>query len=154
MSASRTAVLGAGAWGTTFAQVLADAGAEEVVVWGRRAEVTDAIAHRHESPGYLPGVRLPDQVGATTDAAAALSGADLVVLAVPVQQLRATLARAEGIAAFMVFPDRTLIEMARQKPVDLWALRAVHCVGERKRDAYGEKFVAAIGEFLGHPPAA
>jgi ATP-dependent DNA helicase RecQ len=68
--------------------------------------------------------------------------------------LRATLARAEGIAAFMVFPDRTLIEMARQKPVDLWALRTVHGVGERKREAYGERFVAAIGEFLTHPPAA
>ena len=68
--------------------------------------------------------------------------------------LRATLARAEGIAAFMVFPDRTLIEMARQKPVDLWALRAVHGVGERKREAYGERFVAAIGEFLAQPPAA
>ncbi|MEL6059278.1 MULTISPECIES: DNA helicase RecQ [unclassified Methylobacterium] len=65
--------------------------------------------------------------------------------------LRATLARAEGIAAFMVFPDRTLIEMARQKPVDLWALRTVHGVGERKREAYGERFVAAIAEFLAHP---
>jgi ATP-dependent DNA helicase RecQ len=68
--------------------------------------------------------------------------------------LRATLARAEGIAAFMVFPDRTLIEMTRQKPVDLWALRTVHGVGERKREAYGEKFVAAIADFLAHPPAA
>ena len=68
--------------------------------------------------------------------------------------LRATLARAEGIAAFMVFPDRTLIEMARQKPVDLWALRTVHGVGERKREAYGDKFVAAIADFLAHPPAA
>ncbi|UMY19390.1 DNA helicase RecQ [Methylobacterium organophilum] len=62
--------------------------------------------------------------------------------------LRATIARAEGIAAFMVFPDRTLIEMARAKPVDLWALRSVHGVGERKREAYGERFVTAIAEFL------
>ncbi len=53
----------------------------------------------------------------------------------------------------MVFPDRTLIEMARQKPVDLWALRTVHGVGERKREAYGERFVAAIAEFLAHPTA-
>jgi len=67
--------------------------------------------------------------------------------------LRATLARAEGIAAFMVFPDRTLIEMTRQKPVDLWALRTVHGVGERKREAYGDKFVSAIAEFLAQPPA-
>jgi ATP-dependent DNA helicase RecQ len=62
--------------------------------------------------------------------------------------LRATIARAEGIAAFMVFPDRTLIEMARVKPVDLYALRTVHGVGERKRDAYGSRFVEAIGDFL------
>jgi len=62
--------------------------------------------------------------------------------------LRATIARTEGIAAFMVFPDRTLIEMAKSKPVDLWALRSVHGVGERKREAYGERFVGAISEFL------
>ncbi|PMZ68163.1 HRDC domain-containing protein, partial [Pseudomonas sp. FW305-70] len=54
----------------------------------------------------------------------------------------------EGVAAFMVFPDRTLVEMARQKPVDLWALRAIHGVGERKREVYGERFSATIAEFL------
>jgi ATP-dependent DNA helicase RecQ len=48
----------------------------------------------------------------------------------------------------MVFPDRTLIEMARSKPVDLWALRTVHGVGERKREAYGERFTDTIREFL------
>ena len=68
--------------------------------------------------------------------------------------LRATIARADNIAAFMVFPDRTLIEMAKGKPVDLYALRTVHGVGERKREAYGDRFVAAIAEFLAHPPAA
>ena len=62
--------------------------------------------------------------------------------------LRATIAREEGIAAFMVFPDRTLIEMARTRPVDLYALRTVHGVGERKREAYGARFVAAVSEFL------
>lgn len=87
----RVAVLGAGSWGTTFAQVLADAGAARATVWARRAEVAADIAERHENAAYLPGVRLPEQVTATGDAAAALAGADLVVLAVPVQQLRATL---------------------------------------------------------------
>ena len=48
----------------------------------------------------------------------------------------------------MVFPDRTLIEMARAKPVDLWALRTVHGVGERKREAYGARFVEAVADFL------
>ncbi|SDQ75288.1 NAD(P)H-dependent glycerol-3-phosphate dehydrogenase [Quadrisphaera sp. DSM 44207] len=93
-AARRVAVLGAGSWGTTFAQVLADASAHaRVVVWGRRAEVVSGIAERSENPAYLPGVRLPAGVTATRDAGEALEGADLVVLAVPVQQLRATLAR-------------------------------------------------------------
>ncbi|WCS26363.1 DNA helicase RecQ [Methylobacterium sp. NMS14P] len=90
---------------------------------------------------------------AREDGEIALSEADEALFQ-HLRGLRATLARAEGIAAFMVFPDRTLIEMARQKPVDLWALRTVHGVGERKREAYGDKFVAAIADFLAHPPAA
>ncbi len=48
----------------------------------------------------------------------------------------------------MIFPDRTLIEMARAKPIDLWALRSVHGVGERKREAYGARFVDEIKLFL------
>ncbi|GJD79402.1 DNA helicase RecQ [Methylobacterium gregans] len=86
------------------------------------------------------------------DDALALSDADEALFQ-HLRGLRATIARAEGIAAFMVFPDRTLVEMARQKPVDLWALRSVHGVGERKREAYGERFVGAIADFLSHTPA-
>ncbi|ACB23137.1 MULTISPECIES: DNA helicase RecQ [Methylobacterium] len=93
------------------------------------------------------------RAAAREDGEIALSEADEALFQ-HLRGLRATLARAEGIAAFMVFPDRTLIEMARQKPVDLWALRTVHGVGERKREAYGDKFVAAIADFLAHPPAA
>jgi len=48
----------------------------------------------------------------------------------------------------MVFPDRTLIEMAKLKPVDRHALRLVHGVGERKLGAYGNAFLQAIAEFL------
>jgi ATP-dependent DNA helicase RecQ len=52
------------------------------------------------------------------------------------------------MAAFMVFPDRTLIEMAKLRPVDRHALRLVHGVGERKLSAYGDVFLKAIAEFL------
>jgi ATP-dependent DNA helicase RecQ len=62
--------------------------------------------------------------------------------------LRAAIAREEGMAAFMVFADRTLIEMARLRPVDCHALRLVHGVGERKLSAYGDVFLKAIAEFL------
>jgi len=88
--ALRTAVLGSGAWGTTFAAVLADAG-HEVVLWGRSEKVCAQIEREHRNSAYLPGVNLPEQVRATTDAVAALRGADLVFVAVPSQRARETL---------------------------------------------------------------
>jgi len=84
------AVLGAGSWGTTFAKVLADAG-RDVRLWARRPEVAAAINDTHANPDYLPGIELPALLTATTDAAAALDGADAVVLAVPSQTLRTNL---------------------------------------------------------------
>jgi glycerol-3-phosphate dehydrogenase (NAD(P)+) len=79
-------VLGGGSWGTAFAQVLADAG-NEVVLWARRPELAQRIACTHVNDDYLPAVLLPDAVSATSDAAQALSGAELVVIAVPSQSL-------------------------------------------------------------------
>jgi glycerol-3-phosphate dehydrogenase (NAD(P)+) len=87
----KAAVMGAGSWGTTFAQVLCDAGTE-VTMYGRRQAVTDAIRDRHENPYYLPGIALSPTLGASSDPAEALAGADLVVLAVPAQSLRQNLA--------------------------------------------------------------
>jgi glycerol-3-phosphate dehydrogenase (NAD(P)+) len=87
----KAAVLGAGSWGTTFAQVLCDAGTP-AVQWARDASVASSITVRHENPGYLPGVSLPASLTATTDPAAALAGADLVVFAIPAQTLRSCLA--------------------------------------------------------------
>lgn len=87
----RIAVLGAGSWGTAFAKVLADAG-REVVLWSRRSQVADAVTRQQRNPDYLPGVMLPSTLQATTDATAALDGADAVVFAVPSQTLRDNLA--------------------------------------------------------------
>jgi glycerol-3-phosphate dehydrogenase (NAD(P)+) len=90
------AVMGAGMWGTTFAQVLCDAGTP-AVLWGRRPELTEAVNERHENPYYLPGITLTSELRATCDPAAALDGADLVVLAVPAQTLRQNLAGWAGL---------------------------------------------------------
>jgi glycerol-3-phosphate dehydrogenase (NAD(P)+) len=87
----RAAVIGAGAWGTTFAKVLVDAGTP-TMLWARRPEVAEEIDRRHENRDYLPGVALPPALGATSDPARALKGASLVALAVPGQALRETLA--------------------------------------------------------------
>jgi glycerol-3-phosphate dehydrogenase (NAD(P)+) len=83
----KAAVMGAGMWGTTFAQVLCDAG-NPPMLWGRRPELVATINERHENPDYLPGITLPPALTATADPARALHGAAIVVLAVPAQTLR------------------------------------------------------------------
>jgi glycerol-3-phosphate dehydrogenase (NAD(P)+) len=83
--------MGAGAWGTTFAQVLCDAGTP-AVLWCRKPETAAAVSRGHANTARLPGITLPDSLTATADPARALDGADLVVLAVPAQTLRACLA--------------------------------------------------------------
>ncbi len=60
--------------------------------------------------------------------------------------LRAAISREEGIAAYMVFPDRTLIDMVREKPSDLDQMARVQGVGERKLKAYGDVFLNALWE--------
>lgn len=87
----RCAVYGTGSWGTAFAMVLADAGCR-VTMWGRRPEMVEAINTTRANPDYLPGLRLPDGVRATTEAAEAAEAADFAFLVVPSQTLRANLA--------------------------------------------------------------
>ena len=87
---TRAVVYGSGSWGTAFGAVLADTGCE-VVLHARRREVAEAINADHVNAGYLPELRLPDTVSASHDPAAAADGADLVVLAIPSQTLRANL---------------------------------------------------------------
>jgi glycerol-3-phosphate dehydrogenase (NAD(P)+) len=104
----RAAVLGAGSWGTTFAKVLADAGSE-VTLLARRPELVEAISTSRENPDYLPGIRLPAAVRATTDAGEALDGAGIVVLAVPSQSLRDNL---EKWTPYLP-PDATLLSLMK-----------------------------------------
>ena len=83
------AVFGTGSWGTAYSVVLADGGTT-VRMWGRRPEAVAQI-NAGSNEEYLPGIRLPEGITATTDAAEAASGADIVVLAVPSQTLRGNL---------------------------------------------------------------
>lgn len=84
------AVLGAGSWGTALAALIARHG-HPAVLWGRDADIVAAIDTRHENPRYLPGIALPTALRATTDLAAALDGAGLVLVAVPSHAFAQTL---------------------------------------------------------------
>ncbi|GGJ10256.1 glycerol-3-phosphate dehydrogenase [NAD(P)+] [Alicyclobacillus cellulosilyticus] len=83
----RIAVLGAGSWGTAIATLLSRNG-HDVRLWGRQSAAVDDINFRHENHRYLPGVRLPDQLLATTDLAWALAGAQTVFFVVPSTAMR------------------------------------------------------------------
>ncbi|WP_460965293.1 NAD(P)H-dependent glycerol-3-phosphate dehydrogenase [Pedococcus soli] len=87
---TRAAVFGTGSWGTAYAAVLADGGTP-VTMWGRRQEMVDQI-NAGSNEDYLPGIALPDGIRATADPLEAAADADVVVLAVPSQTLRANLA--------------------------------------------------------------
>lgn len=87
---TRVAVLGGGSWGTAMAQVLIDAGSD-VVLWARDSVVVESVNARHENPIYHPGVLLPRSLKAVKRPGQALRGADLVVLAMPAQTVRASL---------------------------------------------------------------
>ncbi|MBY6242971.1 DNA helicase RecQ [Methylosinus sp. Sm6] len=61
---------------------------------------------------------------------------------------RLELARELGLPAYMIFPDRTLIEMASRRPATLAEMRAVQGVGEHKLSHYGEAFLVALQDAL------
>jgi ATP-dependent DNA helicase RecQ len=58
--------------------------------------------------------------------------------------LRGAMARAQKQPAYVVFPDRSLIEMAQERPTTLDELAAVHGVGAAKLQKYGAAFLAVI----------
>ena len=89
-SLGTAAVMGAGAWGTAVAKVLADAG-NDVRLWSRRSQIADEVNTARTNCGYLPGVVLPAEIRATVDPAEALDGVTTVVLGVPSQTLRLNL---------------------------------------------------------------
>ena len=105
---TRAAVLGTGSWGTAFGKVLADAGTD-VVLWARRPELADAVNRQHENPDYLPGIALPDNLTATSNASLAVADADFVVLAVPSQSLRQNLAQ----VASHIASDSVLVSLMK-----------------------------------------
>jgi len=84
----RCAVVGAGAWGTALADVLARNG-HATMLWAREPDVADSINRQHENRRFLAGAPLDDSLRASTDLATVLDGApELVVFAPPSQVLR------------------------------------------------------------------
>lgn len=83
----RIAVVGAGSWGTTMANLLAGHG-HAVTIWALEGEVVEAVNARNENPLFHPGIILHPELRATGRIEEAVTGVELVVMAVPTQFMR------------------------------------------------------------------
>ncbi|KAA9015042.1 NAD(P)H-dependent glycerol-3-phosphate dehydrogenase [Sphingobium limneticum] len=88
----KAGVIGAGAWGTALAQLLASDG-QPVALWALEPDVVDAINRTHENPLYLANIPLSSSIAAT-GSMADLSDCDLLLVVSPAQHLRSVVAQA------------------------------------------------------------
>lgn len=79
---TKVACIGAGSFGTTMAGLAAQ-NPNEVVLWCRRSDLAEQINDHRSNEAYLPGIRLPDGLQATSDIEEAMRGAEVCVMAVP-----------------------------------------------------------------------
>ncbi|GHV63092.1 glycerol-3-phosphate dehydrogenase [NAD(P)+] [Spirochaetia bacterium] len=79
---AKIAVLGAGAWGTAVAKVIADKG-NEVALWAHEPSAAVGINETRVNARYLPGVTLPTSLRACADIVEAASDKEIIILAVP-----------------------------------------------------------------------
>jgi glycerol-3-phosphate dehydrogenase (NAD(P)+) len=137
----KAAIMGAGSWGTTFGQVLCDAGTPAVVCC-RRPELAKTINFQHENPDYLPGIALTTELRAAADPGEALDGAGLVVIAVPSQSLRENLHR----WAPLIPPGALLVSL--MKGIELGTLRRMSEVITEMTDVPADRIAVVSGPNL------
>jgi glycerol-3-phosphate dehydrogenase (NAD(P)+) len=93
-------VIGAGAWGTALAAIMAQSH-EQVAIWSFERDVVDAITDLHYNTAYLPDYRLPDNIHATTQLGD-MAACDVLLLVTPAQHLRGTLQHLPQTAAPLI----------------------------------------------------
>lgn len=92
MSKQPVAVIGDGGWGTALSVLLAGKG-RIARLWGAFPDYVAEVRRRRENVRFLPGIPLPEGIELTADLAAAVAGAELIVVAVPSQFMRGVLRR-------------------------------------------------------------
>lgn len=113
-------VVGGGSWGTALAAHLAARGVR-TTIWAREPEVVDGINAEHRNRLFLSDVPLPDQLSASDDLVDVVATSDVVVSAVPVQFLRATMTDVEPLA------DRHIV-VTVSKGIEAGALATPHTI--------------------------
>jgi glycerol-3-phosphate dehydrogenase (NAD(P)+) len=131
-------VVGAGAWGTALAAHAARLG-HVVTLWALEAEVADEISTRHSNSIYLPGLPLPESLRATSDVAAAVSGAEIVILVPPSSHLRSVATKVAPVLG-----AATLVVVAT-KGIEEGSLKLMSEVLEETAPELGERLAFLSG---------
>ncbi len=145
---SRIAIIGAGGWGTALSIVAGRAG-HDVRLWSRNAEVVEQINGEHVNNLYLAPHPIPENIRATTDAAEALQGAEIVLLASPSHATRELVTRMTSeFNPEMLFVSATKgIEIETGK-------RISEIVADELRGRFAPRFVCLSGPSFAQEVAA
>ncbi|PIS28115.1 glycerol-3-phosphate dehydrogenase [Candidatus Saganbacteria bacterium CG08_land_8_20_14_0_20_45_16] len=103
----KISVLGAGAWGTTLAILLAEAG-NEVTLWAFEKEVADEINLSRENKSFLPGFQVPENI-TITNKSDITKEADLYFIVVPTQFLRSVCQKFKKI----ISPEKIIVSASK-----------------------------------------
>lgn len=105
---SNIGIIGAGSWGCALACLLHNNG-HNVAMWSVIEEEITMLKEKHEHVNKLPGVKLPDDMEFTTDLKEAVTGKDVIVLAVPSPFTRSTSANMKEY----VIPGQIIVNVAK-----------------------------------------
>lgn len=97
---AKIGVLGAGAWGTALAQLLASDG-RAVKLWAREADAVQAMNDTHENPVFLPGQTLSPHIVATDDLGQ-MNGLEALLVVTPAQHMRSVLQQLDNPGALVL----------------------------------------------------
>ena len=105
---SNIAVLGAGSWGTALANLLANKG-YNVNLWMRNSDQYKTMVATGENNRYLPGIKLAPSLNYHLDIQKALHEAQIIVIAVPTQQVRSLIRSCKQF----IINDQIIVNVAK-----------------------------------------
>jgi len=144
---ARVAVVGAGAWGTTLANLLG-LNRRPVTLLTNTDAQADLLNRTRENDRYLPGVPLSPALAITSDPERALNGADVIAIVVPSQKMRAVAADVLRFAG----DDSRIVSLA--KGIELGSLLRMSEVIHAATGVPGERICALSGPNLAREIAA
>ena len=131
-------VLGAGAWGTTLANMLAQNG-KETTLWAREPDVVSSIRATRINEPFLPGVTLSPQLVVESNAQSALAGAAIILAVIPSQFLR------EALESFRDFMPEKPVIVSASKGIELYSLAPMSRVVAEALDGLHPRYAALSG---------